>query len=797
MKNLSIFRRPAAFLLCGAMLFFACGSAEAITASAPIAAPTASNTQSSPSASPLSHVAAPSRPLVPGAGIHEIKIEGNQRIETATVLSYIDLQKGDPFDPALLDRALKNLYATGLFADISLRQDGSDLVVKVVENPVINEIRFEGNKKLKSDDLKNELQLKPRQVLTRTKVQADVDRLQDLYRLSGRFSAVIDPKIIKLDQNRVNLIFEISEGPETLISRISFIGNKRFSSPDLQKVIRSREDRWYRFWTDDDKYDPDRLAYDQELLRKFYLEHGYADFKVDTAVAELSPDRKDFIVTISIEEGERYKIGKIDIKSNIVGLNPDFLKKDVSFKTDDWYKMSAIEGSVSKMTNDLGNHQFAFVDIQPGVDRDRVNHKVNITFTINEGQKTFVQNINISGNTRTLDEVIRREMLLSEGDPFNADKLKKSEQRIKDLGYFEKVDVKPVPGNAPNETNIDVKVSEKSTGELSIGGGYSTTDGPLADLTIKENNFLGKGQQLSLSSTLAARREEFDFSFTEPYFLKRDLSAGVDLFDVTQDLQAESSYDSHRVGGGLRLGYPLSEHWRQSLNYRWEDDKISDVDPTASIFIQDQQGNYTTSAVSQTVTYDTRDSKLEPTEGLISHALTEAAVPGGDARYYKGDVGGTYYYPVADKWILSLLGDTGYIHGYSDQTIRITQRFFIGGDTLRGFADAGIGPRVSVGNLDSLGGNRYWRGSSQLDFPTGLPDDLGLSAHVFSDFGNLWTLDEKGPTILDVDRMRLSAGLGLSWRSPLGPVSVDLAKPLEKESYDKVQQFRFSFGTRF
>lgn len=730
-------------------------------------------------------------------GIHDIKVEGNQRIETATVLSYIDIQKGDPFDPSILDRALKNLYATGLFADVALHQEGNDLVVKVVENPVINEIRFEGNKKLKSDDLKNELQLKPRQVLTRTKVQADVDRLQEMYRLSGRFSAVIDPKIIKLDQNRVNLIFEISEGPETLISRISFIGNKHFSTGDLQKVIRSREDRWYRFWTDDDKYDPDRLAYDQELLRKFYLEHGYADFRVDTAVAALSPDRKDFIVTFSIEEGDRYRIGKINIKSNINGLNPDILKGDVTFNTGDWYKMSAIEGTVTKMTNDLGNHQFAFVDIQPGVDRNRQTRTVDITFTVNEGQKTFVQNINISGNTRTLDEVIRREMLLSEGDPFNADKLKKSEQRIKDLGYFEKVDVKPVPGNAPNETNIDVKVSEKSTGELSIGGGYSTTDGPLADLMIKENNFLGKGQQVSLSSTLAARREEFDFSFTEPYFLKRDLSAGIDLFDVTQDLQMESSYDSHRLGGGLRLGYPLSEHWRQNLNYRWEDDDITNVSPLSSIFIQDQAGRYTTSAISQTVTYDTRDSKIEPTEGLIAHVLTEAAMPGGDARYYKADVGGTYYYPVMDKWILSLLGDTGYIHGYSNMPVRINERFFIGGDTLRGFADAGIGPRVAVGNLDSLGGNRYYRGSAQLDFPTGLPEDLGLSAHAFSDFGNLWTLDDKGPTILDVDRARISVGIGLSWKSPMGPVSVDLGKPIQKESYDKVQQFRFSFGTRF
>lgn len=729
-------------------------------------------------------------------GIHDIKVEGNERIESATVLSYVDLQKGDPFDPSLLDRALKNLYTTGLFADVSIHQEGDDIIVKVVENPIINEIRFEGNKKLKSEDLKSEIQLKPRQVLTRTKVQADVERLQEMYRLSGRFSAVIDPKIIKLDQNRVNLVFEIAEGPETLISTINFIGNKHFSDSDLQKVIRSREDRWYRFWTSDDKYDPDRMAYDQELLRKFYLEHGYADFRVDTSVAELTPDRKNFLVTFSVEEGERYKIGKVEVKSNIQDLDAAPLGKIVTFKTGDWYKMSAIENTVTKLTNELGNRQFAFVDIQPGVTRNRQDHTVDIVFTVNEGQKTFVGDINISGNTRTLDEVIRREMTLMEGDPFNTDKLKKSEQRIKDLGFFEKVEVRPQPGSDPNKTNIDVKVSEKSTGELSIGAGYSTTDGALADLSIRERNFLGKGQELGLSTTIAAKKTEFDFSFTEPYFMKRDLSFGVDLFNITQDLQEQSSYDSKRVGGGLRLGYPLSEHWRQSLNYRYQNDNITDVAATASSFIKAQEGKYTTSAVAQTVTYDTRDSKLDPTEGFIGHITTEGSGLGGQSHYVKLDVGGIYYYPIVEKWVISFLANTGYLHGWGGKNVRINERFYIGGDTLRGFADAGIGPR-DRGNEDALGGNRYYRASAELDFPTGLPEDLGLGAHVFTDMGNLWSVDDTGPTVQDVSSLRVSAGAGISWKSPLGPVRVNLAKPIKKEDFDKEQVFRFSFGTRF
>jgi outer membrane protein insertion porin family len=341
-----------------------------------------------------------------------------------------------------------------------------------------------------------------------------------------------------------------------------------------------------------------------------------------------------------------------------------------------------------------------------------------------------------------------------------------------------------------------VKVEEKSTGELSIGAGYSTTEGPLADFRINEKNFLGKGQQLSLSSTLASKRTEFDFSFTEPYFLQRDLSAGVDLFHITQDLQTQSSYDSRRSGGGLRLGYPLSEKWRQNLNYRYESNEITNVKPTASAFIQQQEGKRITSAVAQTLTYDTRDSKLDPTEGFIGRINTELAGLGGQAQYIKGRVGGTYYYPVVDKWILSLLGDAGYVHGWGGETVHVNERFYIGGDTLRGFADAGIGPRDTLTG-DSLGGNQFWRGSAELSFPTGLPDDLGVGAHAFTDFGDLWTLDSTGATVQDVSSIRASAGAGISWKSPMGPVRVDLAKPLAKERFDKVQQFRFSFGTRF
>lgn len=727
--------------------------------------------------------------------IGNVRVEGNQRIESATVLSYVDVQRGDPFDADLLNRALKSLFGTGLFADVSFYQENSDLVIVVVENPIINEIRFEGNDKIKKENLLSEIQMRPRTVFTRTKVQTDVDRLLELYRLSGRFSATVDPKIIKLDQNRVNLVFEINEGSKTQISRISFIGNKHFDDVDLQRAIRSKEERWWRIWSGDDKYDPDRMTYDKELLRKFYLDHGYADFYVENAVAELAPDRANFYLTYMLSEGERYKIGKVEIRSNIPELDTKPLNEVVTFKSGDWYNASQIENVVSKLTDKVGG-TIPFIDIRPSVERQKDKKIVDVVFTIDPGKKVFVENININGNSRTLDEVIRREITLSEGDAFNATKLKKSEQNLKDLAFFENVKMKPVQGSAPDKTNIDVTVAEKSTGELSIGGGYSTSDGPLGDFRIRERNFLGKGQDLTIATTLAASRTEFDFSFTEPYFLNRDLSAGIDLFHITKDYQDESSYDSKKTGAALRMGYPLSDNWRQDLSYRFDETEITDVSALASVYIKQQEGKRSTSAIAQRLTYNTTDSRLDPSEGILARFDTEIAGLGGDAQYAKVRLGGTYYHPLADKWVMSLLGETGYIVGLGGEDVRINERFYIGGDTLRGFEDAGIGPR-DTGTEDALGGNQFWRGSAELAFPSGLPEDLGVRLHTFTDFGSLWSIDDNGAGIADDTGIRVSAGFGISWRSPMGPVRADFASPLLKTEHDKKEIFRFSFGTRF
>jgi outer membrane protein insertion porin family len=728
--------------------------------------------------------------------IRRIRIEGTERIEPATVLSYISLQPGDAFEPERLDRALKALFATGLFADVSLYQEGPDLVIVLVENPIINQIAFEGNKKVKDEDLQNEIQLKPRNVLTRTKVQQDVERIQEIYRIGGRFSADVQPKIIKLDHNRVNLVFEIIEGPRTYISRISFVGNRHFDDSQLQKIVRSKEERWWRFWSGDDKYDPDRLAYDRELLRKFYLDHGYADFRVENAVAELSPDRQAFYVTMVLDEGERYRVGNISVNSNMPEVDAAPFRRFVTFSPGDWYKASEIEKTINKLTEALGNRHHPFVDVRPDVQRNRDKHTIDIAFNINEGQKIFVENINIAGNARTLDEVIRREMDLSEGDPFNVAKLKKSEQNLKDLAFFETVNVKPQPGSSQDRANIDVTVEEKSTGELSLGAGFSTSDGPLGDFSLREKNFLGKGQEVSLRTTLASKRRSFDMSFTEPYFLKRDLSAGVDLFHSTTEYQSESSYDYQRTGGGLRLGYPLSEYWRQNLSYSYAVNDITNIPASASNFIKAQAGRRSTSAINQRLTYNTTDSKIEPTEGVLARIDTEASGLGGDSHYVKGRLGANYYYPIRDKWILNLMGETAVVQGWGGETVHINERFYLGGATLRGFRQGGVGPRDSA-TRDSLGGNAYYRGSTQISFPSGLPEEFGVRLHTFTDFGSLWDVDDTGPTVVDDNTLRVAAGAGIAWRSPLGPVQADFSRALRKGQLDETEVFRFSFGTNF
>jgi outer membrane protein insertion porin family len=731
----------------------------------------------------------------PPAVIREIEVQGNQRIEAATVRSYLTVQVGDAFDPVELDRSLKNLFATGLFDDVALRREGDRLIVAVVENPIINRIAFEGNRRLEDDALEAELQLRPRVVYTRSRVQNAVSRILELYRRNGRFAATVEPKVIQLPQNRVDLVFEINEGPLTKVARIVFIGNQAFDDGDLRSVIQTKEAAWYRFLTSDDTYDPDRVAFDQELLRRFYLARGYADFNVRSAIAELTPDGERFVITFTVEEGEEYRFGNIDLESRVPDLEPEQLRELITTSEGEVYNADEVEDSIVALTEEIGELGYAFAEVEPVPNKREDERAIDLTYAINEGSRVYIERIDIVGNVRTLDEVIRREFRVAEGDAYNTALLRRSRQRIENLGYFETVELNTLPGSSPDKTRIEVAVSERSTGELSFGAGYSTSDGPLGDIRLIERNFLGRGQSIQANFTISGRTQEIDFSFTEPYFLDRELAAGIDLFRRSTDFQSEGSFDQRTTGGTLRGDYPLTERWRHGVRLTVREDVIHDVDEDASEFIQDEQGSALTVLVGQDFTYDTRDSRFLPSDGYILQLNQDVADFGADTQFLRVEGRASYYYPFYPDWVLNVAGRSGYILGLGED-VRLFDRFFLGGSSFRGFKFAGVGPRdESTG--DALGGKLLYTGTVEQRFPLGLPEELRIFGRVFVDAGSLTDPDVSGENVFDSSSIRASAGGGLSWLSPLGPIAIDLAHAFLKEDEDETELFRINFGTRF
>ena len=755
--------------------------------------------------------------VAPGEAIQAIRVEGNQRIEEGTIRSYMVVQPGDAFNADRIDRSLKTLYATGLFQDVSLVRDGSALVVRVKENPIVSRIAFEGNRKLTDELLRPELTLRPRAVYTPQMAQADRQRILDKYARAGRFAASVEPKIIRLDQNRVDVVFEIAEGDTTLISRIAVVGNKAYSEGRLREVIASREQAFWRILSTSDTYDPERVNFDKELLRRFYLKNGYADFEVTSTTAELSPDRRSFFVTFTVNEGQRYRVGSVSVDSKLRNLEGSTLTPAVTVSEGETYDGDAVEKSTEAIQEEVQNRGFAFVDVKPRIARDPAKKTVDLVFDVTEGPRVFVERIEITGNTRTKDKVIRRELRLAEGDAFNAAAVRRSRQRLQDLGYFNNVAVRPTQGSAPDRAILQARVDEKATGELTLGGGYSTDAGALVNVGLRERNLVGTGIDAGINGVLAQRRSEIDLSVTDPYFLDRNLVAGFDLFHVRNNNQNISNYDERRTGLALRLGYEFNEHLRQAWTYSLVDRNITNVASGASIFITNQQGRSLLSQIGQTLSLDYRDSRTDPKDGFIVRFGTDFAGLGGDARYLRTRLDGSYYVPLerftgdAD-WVIALTGGAGYLAQLGRRE-RIIDRFFLGGDNLRGFAAGGAGPHsrpifdpttgLQTGGSDSVGGRLIYTQSTELRFPLPISSDFGLTGRAFVDIGSLSRVDAVRDRngvlqgVFDDSSPRVGAGVGVSWRTPFGLINVDVAQAVVKKSFDQTQVFRFGFGTRF
>lgn len=728
--------------------------------------------------------------------IERIIIEGTNRIDPQTIGSYLRFSVGDRFDPAKVDESLKAMYATGLFKDVSIRMEGANLVVRIVENPIINRIAYEGNSKINDGDLAAEISLRPRSIYTPTRVQEAVRRMLQLYRRQGRFGATITPKIIQRDQNRVDLVFEIKEGDVTGIRRITFIGNKTFSDSSLRGVISTKESAWWRFFGSADVYDPDRLNFDKELLRRHYLNRGFAEFRVISAVAELSPDRKAFFITITVSEGQRYRFGDTKIQTRLKGTTPKQFQAALAFDKGDRFDASKVEKTVNRMTDIAGTLGYAFARVRPLTRLDRKQKTVSITFDIREGPRVFVERIIIVGNVRTRQSVIRRELLVAEGDAFNTSKIRRSRRRLVNLGFFEKVNITNRRGSAADKVVVTVAVQEKATGELSLGAGFSTQDGILGTIGLRERNFLGRGQDLRLAFTISQRTNLLDFSFTEPYFLDRNLSFGVDLFRRFRTFDDESGFDQLDLGGRIRFGFRISEELTQRVYFSFIDKSISDLS-TTSPFIRKEEGTTTTGLVGTEIRYDTRNNRFDPTEGYVASITLELAGVGGSTRFGRTILRGAYHFPVTDDITVSFLGEFGVIYGIG-QDVRLQDRFFVGGNSFRGFEFAGLGPRDRVSD-DALGSNQYYVLTVEVAFPVGLPKELGVRGRVFADFGSAYSVDltDTGGRLLDDSAPRLSVGFGVSWRSPFGPIQIDLGFAVLKNSRDRTQIVNFRFGTRF
>jgi outer membrane protein insertion porin family len=748
------------------------------------------------------------QPAQPARAVQSLAVQGNQRLEVETVLSYTSLRLGEPYDNERLDQALRDLLATELFADVQIAgADTGNLVIQVRENPVINRIVLEGNRRIKDDKITPEIRLAPRQIFTRSRARADVARIIELYRRQGRYAASVEPQIVQLDQNRVDVVFEINEGPRSRVRRINIIGNENYGDGRLINEMATREAVWWNIFQSNDTYDPDRLAFDQQKLRQFYLTQGYADFRVVSAVAELTPDRRDFIITYVVEEGDRYKFGDLAVESDIRDFSPERLRQNLTMETGDWYNAQLVEDTVTQLNELAGLFGYAFADVRPRFNRSRENLTMGVTFQVAETPRVYVERIDISGNTTTRDKVIRREFRLAEGDPFNNVRVRRSRDRIQSLGFFQdNLEISQEQGSTPDRVVLGVAVEERATGELQLAAGYSSIERFIVNLSVRQRNFMGRGQELRASVNYSSYSKSVELGFTEPYLFDRNIAIGFDIYrrdlNYFNFLGSEriTTYDQVTTGGQVRMGVPLTEQLQVALRYGLNYDEIgidqlsNFTDPDgagplpavcdpikASRYLCDTIGNRLTSSLGYSLVWDTLNNRLRPSHGERIVFSQDFAGLGGDTRYLRSRINAAKYWNVFNDFIFSVSLEGGYIHSFEDgaagsDPVRLPDRFFLGSPQIRGFDIRGVGPRVrrqfylfdvpdpvtqvatnirlnddpsTIGD-DAIGGRAYYLARAELEIPLGASiRELGLRPSIFVDVGALWNV--RTPALIDID----------------------------------------------
>ncbi len=726
--------------------------------------------------------------------INKIDIEGNIRLDDRTIFSYLNITKDSRISKGDLNTMFKDLFSTELFSEIKFIIDEDKLKILVKENPIINRIALEGNKRVKDDDIFPEISLKVRDVFTKNKIQNNLQRILALYRASGRYAAIIEPKVIYLEQNRVDIVFEISEGPLSKVESIRFLGNRYFSDSRLKREINTSETRWWKVLSSGGKYDPDLLNFDKENLKRFYADQGFVDADIAMAIGEISEQKDKFYITFVVNEGERYKFGNINVDVEIKKYRKSDILKAINIKKGKWYNATKVDENITRLTERIIDSGAPFINIYPELNR-REDNSIDVSFLIKPGTKKYINRIIISGNTRTLDKVIRRTIRLSEGDPYNRNLIKRSETLVRNLGHFSLVGI-DVEDNFEQQDTVDlnVTVKEQSTGSLMLGGGFSSSVGATANIGVSENNLLGKSQKIRLNLLASERENRADFSFTEPFFLDRNSSITNNIFTTVQEFP-ESNYNNEREGGSLSVSYNIGEYGYQNIAYRLEKRNIVVFDAAASS-IKSLAGESILSLASIGNTIDKTDDKFDPKEGwAVSNNLSIAGV-GGDKQYFRGTQSFAAYNEIFNENIVGALGaKVGYIAGLN-QNIDISDRFYLGGNSFVGFQNAGLGPRDKT-TSDSLGGNFYYTFTPQVKFGLGLPKELGIKGRVFSTAGTLTTIDTDSSNYYDEGSLRLTSGAGVLWQSPFGPIRLDYTFAILKETYDKTETFSFNVGSLF
>ena len=741
------------------------------------------------------------------AVVSNISVQGNQRVDDETIRSYLTVTPGRSFSSFDTDESLRQLFATGLFRDVQIFQEGRTLVVSVDEYPIVSRVVFEGNDKVKTEQLEAVVQLGDRAVLSEEVLASDRERVREVLRRNGRGASEVTTEVVELGSNRVNVIFRIDEGGRTRIRRIDFVGNNAFGDRRLGEVVSLNETNLLSWLKRDDVFDPDKLRTDEERLRRFYFNQGYADFEVLSAEADLDPETNQYTITFTVDEGELYRFGDITIDNTLSAVDTDLLRRELAVRTGAKYSAKDIETSLADMTDAIARQGFAFAQVTPRGEKDPDSRTVGVTFFVDEGPRVYVDQIIIRGNTRTRDYVIRREFDIAEGDAYNRVLVNQAKRRLEALGFFEGVTIQPQQGSAPDRVDLVVNVQDKATGELSIGGGYSSQSGALAEVSFKESNFLGRGQFLKITGGYGRDVNKYEISFTEPYFLGRRVSAGFDAsYTINKPRTQEGQpYEVRTTLVRPRISARVTENLIASLNYTYQRDEAEAegaiTSPAVQALIDDTP--YVTSSLGYTLLYNTLDSASNPREGIYARFDQQFAGVGGDAEYLKSTGRASVYYTANTEHDIVLLGQVGggHISAFNDG-LRLTDQFFRGGDIVRGFEASGIGPRD--GNT-TLGGTTYFNATAEVQFPLPLlPRSYGLRGALFADAATLYGYDLQtdisslvNPVGIDDKQIRASLGASLIWDSPFGPLRADVAYPIAKAEFDKEQVFRFGVSTRF